>query len=158
VAATDPDGDPITYSAGNLPAGASFDPATQTFSWTPTYRQAGTYTVTFTASDGDKSYSLSGTKDVTITVRDVTVGEQISGLKSSVAALSVNRGLQNALTVKLDQASKLLDKGQTTDAVSVLSSDFIGQVNSLLADGALTASDATALITAAQETVLNITS
>jgi hypothetical protein len=42
--------------------------------------------------------------------------------------------------------------------VSLLSSDFIGQVDSLLADGVLTADDAAALITAAQETVLNITS
>jgi chitodextrinase len=61
----------VTYSASGLPAGASFDPATQQFSWTPGFTQAGTYTVTFTASDGTKSYSLSGTKDVTITVRDV---------------------------------------------------------------------------------------
>jgi hypothetical protein len=158
VAATDPDGDAITYSAADLPDGATFDPATQTFSWTPTYRQAGSYTVAFTASDGTKSYSLSSTKNVTITVRDVTVSEQLSGLKSAISGLAVNGGLKNALAVKLDQASKLLAKGQTTDAVSVLSSDFIGQVDSLLADGVLTADDAAALITAAQETVLNITS
>jgi enterochelin esterase-like enzyme len=158
VAATDPDGDAITYSAADLPDGATFDPATQTFSWTPTYRQAGSYTVAFTASDGTKSYSLSSTKNVTITVRDVTVSEQLSGLKSAISGLAVNGGLKNALAVKLDQASKLLAKGQTTDAVSLLSSDFIGQVDSLLADGVLTADQAAALITAAQETVLNITS
>ena len=87
VAATDPDGDALTYSASGLPAGASFDPATRQFSWTPGYPQAGTYTVTFTASDGTKSYSLSGTKQVTITVRDIpawsssavyTAGGQVS--------------------------------------------------------------------------------
>ncbi len=87
VAASDPDGDALTYSASGLPAGASFDPATRQFSWTPGYHQAGTYTVTFTASDGTKSYSLSGTKQVTITVRDVpawsssrvyTEGDQVS--------------------------------------------------------------------------------
>ncbi|GIF45762.1 enterochelin esterase-like enzyme [Asanoa ferruginea] len=71
VAATDPDGDALTYSASGLPAGASFDPATRQFSWTPGFTQAGTYTVTFEASDGTRSYSLSATKDVTITVRDV---------------------------------------------------------------------------------------
>jgi hypothetical protein len=158
VSATDPDGDALTYSASGLPAGASFDPATQQFSWTPSYTQAGTYTVTFTASDGTKSYSLSGSKDVTITVRDVTVAEQLSGLQAAVAGLGVNGGLKNALTVKLDQAAKLLAKGQTADAVSVLSTDFIGQVNSLLSEGKLTAAEAAALVQAAQETIQNINS
>ncbi|MFP4419271.1 MAG: putative Ig domain-containing protein [Desulfococcaceae bacterium] len=35
VTATDPDGDPLTYTADGLPDGAVFDPPTQTFSWTP---------------------------------------------------------------------------------------------------------------------------
>ncbi len=43
ITATDPDGDALTYAANNLPPGATFDPATQTFRWTPTYDQAGTY-------------------------------------------------------------------------------------------------------------------
>ena len=42
ILATDADGDPLTYSAANLPAGATFDAATRTFSWTPTVAQAGT--------------------------------------------------------------------------------------------------------------------
>ncbi len=71
VEATDPDGDALTYSASDLPAGASFDAETQQFSWTPDYDQAGEYTVTFTASDGTHSYNLSATKSVTITVGDV---------------------------------------------------------------------------------------
>ena len=158
VAATDFDDDPLTYSASGLPAGASFDPATRQFSWTPDYTQAGVYTVTFTASDGDRPYSLSATKDVTITVRDVTVDEQISGLKAAVAGLSVPRGVKNALTVKLDQATKLLAKGEVTSAVSLLSRDFIGQVASLLSEGRLTAAQAAALTLAAEETILNITS
>ncbi|GAA3640260.1 hypothetical protein GCM10022200_24890 [Microbacterium awajiense] len=158
VEATDPDGDAITYSASGLPAGATFDPATQQFAWTPDYTQSGDYTVTFTASDGDESYSLSSTKTVTISVRDVTVTEQLSGLEDAVAALGVNGGVKNALTVKIDQADKLLDKGKTAEAVALLSSDFTGQVASLLAEGKLTAAQAAALTTAAQEAVLNITS
>jgi hypothetical protein len=158
VEATDPDGDELTYSASGLPAGASFDPVTRTFSWTPDYTQAGEYTVTFTASDGDKWYSLSASQDVTITVRDVTVAEQLSGLKDAVAALGVNGGIKNALTVKLDQAAKLLQQGKTAEAVSLLSADFIGQVTSLLGEGKLTQAEADALITAAQETIQNINS
>jgi hypothetical protein len=158
VEATDPDGDELAYSASGLPAGASFDPATRTFSWTPDYTQAGEYTVAFTASDGTKSYNLSASKEVTITVRDVTVAEQLSGLTAAVAGLGVNGGLKNALTVKLDQAAKLLGQGKTAQAVSLLSADFIGQVTSLLSEGKLTQAEADALITAAQETIQNINS
>lgn len=37
------DQDKLSYRAENLPAGAVFDPATATFSWTPTYDQSGQY-------------------------------------------------------------------------------------------------------------------
>ena len=55
VSATDPDaGDTLTYAASSLPAGATFDPATRTFNWTPGFAQAGTYSgVTFTVDDGE---------------------------------------------------------------------------------------------------------
>ena len=43
------------YSAANLPAGATL--LGQTFSWTPTYDQAGSYNVTLTASDGQAQTS-----------------------------------------------------------------------------------------------------
>jgi hypothetical protein len=51
IAASDPDGDDLAYSATNLPVGAVFDAPTQTFAWTPTHGQAGSYNVTFTVSD-----------------------------------------------------------------------------------------------------------
>jgi uncharacterized protein (TIGR03437 family) len=38
-----------SLSAGSLPAGATFDPASGNFDWTPTAAQEGTYDVTFTA-------------------------------------------------------------------------------------------------------------
>ncbi len=71
VTASDPDGDPIaSLIATNLPAGASFTPGpgntTGTLNWTPTYSQAGGYTVTFTAAN-----ALSGSASTTITVGDV---------------------------------------------------------------------------------------
>jgi hypothetical protein len=74
VDATDPDGarDTVTYATSTLPAGATFDPATRTFSWTPGFNQAGSFEVTFTASDGTKAFSLSSTKTVTITIGQVT--------------------------------------------------------------------------------------
>jgi hypothetical protein len=64
VRATDPDGNSLTYSASNLPTNATFNPTTRTFTWTPTPAQVGTVTVTFVASDG----SLSDTVSTWITV------------------------------------------------------------------------------------------
>ncbi len=52
IVATDLNNDEITYSAINLPNGAQLNSSTGEFSWTPNFTQAGTYTATFTASDG----------------------------------------------------------------------------------------------------------
>ena len=69
--ATDPDGDTLTYSANNLPDGASFDPTTATFSWTPTYAQAGNYVdVEFTVMDNGTPMELA-VELITITVGNV---------------------------------------------------------------------------------------
>ncbi|HID29944.1 MAG TPA: hypothetical protein EYP19_08065, partial [Desulfobacterales bacterium] len=67
ITATDPDGDTLTYSASGLPVGADFDPATQTFSWTPDYGDTGNYNVVFTVAD-DGSPLQSDSETVTITV------------------------------------------------------------------------------------------
>ncbi len=157
VEATDPDGDALAYSASNLPAGASFDAETQQFSWTPGYTQAGEYTVTFTASDGTHYYNLSATKDVTITVGNVTVAEQIAGLESAVDGLSLKDGDKKSLNKELDKATKELGKGNADKAVDHVEK-FIERVEKLVDKGKLTAAEAAALIHAAQETILNITS
>jgi len=71
VTASDPDGgQTLTYAASNLPEGATFDPATQTFAWTPTYGQAGNYQVTFTVTD-DGAPQAGDSEAVTISVGDV---------------------------------------------------------------------------------------
>jgi hypothetical protein len=68
VSATDADaGDTLTYSATDIPAGANFDPATQTFTWTPTFTQSGIYQVTFRVTDGQVTVS----ETVKITVGNV---------------------------------------------------------------------------------------
>jgi S-formylglutathione hydrolase FrmB len=104
VAATDPDGDALTYSASGLPAGASFDPATQQFTWTPDHSQAGTYTVTFTAKDGTQSYSLSGTKVVTITVGDVLQASAAASVRCVAGKALVYVTVTNADTATVDLA------------------------------------------------------
>jgi hypothetical protein len=67
ISASDPDaGDVLTYAASSLPPGATFDDATGTFAWTPTFTQAGAYTdVRFVVADGHGGYDF---EDITITV------------------------------------------------------------------------------------------
>lgn len=68
--ASDPDKEDVgklTFSANNLPSGCLFDPNTATFTWTPTYEQAGEYAITATVSDGQ----LSDTKEIKIKVENV---------------------------------------------------------------------------------------
>ena len=64
VNATDPDGDVLTYSSQNLPSGASFNPITRIFNWTPASNQVGNYNVKVTVCDG----TLKDSRNVTISV------------------------------------------------------------------------------------------
>ena len=67
INATDPNGEPITYSAQSLPSGATLDSQTGDFAWTPSYTQAGSYSVTFRASDGNSQVS----ETIIITVNNI---------------------------------------------------------------------------------------
>ena len=67
VNATDPNSEPVTYLAQSLPSGATLDPQTGDFDWTPSYSQAGSYQVRFIASDGNSHDS----ETITITVNNV---------------------------------------------------------------------------------------
>jgi len=71
VEGSDPDAEDqnrLKYSAENLPEGASYDPVTRMFSWTPTYEQSGTFIVDFLLSDGAEGVDR---EPVTITVNHV---------------------------------------------------------------------------------------
>jgi hypothetical protein len=74
VTATDPDGNGLTFSAGDLPPGAVFDLATQIFSWTPDYGQSGNFpNVRFTVTD-DGEPPASDSESITITVNEAPLG------------------------------------------------------------------------------------
>ena len=68
VMGVDVDGDALSYSMEDLPAGAQFDPVTQTFGWTPTYQQAGEYTLNCRVEDGQGG---AATATIRIQVRHV---------------------------------------------------------------------------------------
>ncbi|MBW5445206.1 hypothetical protein GE107_03905 [Cohnella sp. CFH 77786] len=55
----------VVYGVQNLPEGASFNAATQTFVWTPGKEQGGVHAVTFTATAGE----MSSSKTIKITVK-----------------------------------------------------------------------------------------
>ena len=64
VYGTDDAGNPIYYTAKNLPAGATFDAQKQTFSWRPAlYQSAGNYEIVF-AADGYRD------QKITVSVKD----------------------------------------------------------------------------------------
>ncbi|MBP2029473.1 hypothetical protein J2755_000393 [Methanohalophilus levihalophilus] len=73
LTATDPEDDPLTFSATNLPEGATLDPSTGEFSWAPSIGQEGTYYVTFRVNDG----SLMDSETVAITVNELNVAPVI---------------------------------------------------------------------------------
>ncbi|WP_013334633.1 CARDB domain-containing protein [Gloeothece verrucosa] len=58
----------VTYIASNLPTGASFDPETAIFSWTPGFTSAGTYNVTFTATDNGDNTGVNASSTVTVPI------------------------------------------------------------------------------------------
>ena len=67
VTAVDPADLPLILTASRLPAGASFDPASGRFAWTPSAAQAGTHTVAFAATN---SASQSSSAEVALTIGD----------------------------------------------------------------------------------------
>lgn len=87
ILAADQNGDALTYSASNLPAGASFNPSTRTFFWTPD--STGTHNVTFTVSDGSLADSMSIIITITsniesATEKNDTKAPEISGTTSEI--------------------------------------------------------------------------
>jgi Putative Ig domain len=62
--ASDPDGDPVTFTLASAPAGATID-ASGNFTWTPAGGQTGATAVTVKASDPGGAFT---TRSCTITV------------------------------------------------------------------------------------------
>lgn len=93
ITATDPDGDTLTYSASNLPSGATFSASTHVFNWTPTYVQSGDYpNVCFQVSDG----SLTDSECITITVND---------LSQQLSIVFISPTPSNGATINQDQTT-----------------------------------------------------
>ncbi|MFO1372210.1 MAG: putative Ig domain-containing protein [Candidatus Competibacteraceae bacterium] len=124
LAATDPDGDALTYAASNLPAGAIFNPATQAFSWTPGYGQAGSYTgIHFETTDGN----LVDSEDITITVNASPPGTVSAFSAFSVSPLRINQRLKSFFllsTFTLGPTSNGINFNPVSDKVTLRIANF----------------------------------
>lgn len=84
ISAYDPNSDALIYSASNLPAGASFNPSTRAFSWTPSHEQVGSHiNVRFEVYDGE----FTDFENITITV--LSTGGSDVNMDGSVNILDI---------------------------------------------------------------------
>ena len=118
----------LTYSLINAPAGASINPATGVFTWTPTEAQgAGTYAISVRVTDNG-SPALFAEETVTITVNEINVAPKFNAVGNQsvdeetplgFTAGAVDSDLPaNALTYSLVDAPAGASINPTTGAVS----------------------------------------
>lgn len=117
LVATDPDaGDTITYWADGLPDGATLDPDTGLFRWTPT--EEGTYTVDFYATD-DGSPAAEDVETATIVVADVpTAPELAAEIQDTVTTLGLSRSVRNSYDAHAKKIPTFLAAGQLEAATA----------------------------------------
>ncbi len=113
ASASDPDvGATITYALVSPPAGASINPSSGTFTWTPTAAQLGATTITVRATDG----LLAGTRPFSVTVTPqapaITYTGATSGQYSDDA--SVSAALRDGAGVGLPGRSVTFTIGSQT--------------------------------------------
>ncbi len=70
LAASDADGDTLTYAVRGLPGAASVDASSGAFSWTPTFADGGTWVATLVVSDGTVETTSDLTIDVSVVDKD----------------------------------------------------------------------------------------
>jgi hypothetical protein len=138
VSATDPDGDGVTLSATGLPAGATFDPQTGVFTWTPGYPTAGVYTPTFVATDNG-SPTASSSQDVVITVgSNPTPTEQAQTIVDTVVNdPNLPQNAENSYLANLNKVGTFIEQGKLNQAINQLNA-FIQKVDQDYSHGTIT--------------------
>jgi len=84
--ATDPEGDDVTFSLVDPPDGAAINSSTGAFTWTPTYEQAGSYTIVVSVTDGTAAVS----DTAVVTVNDVEVPAELANIAEAKVDADVN--------------------------------------------------------------------
>ncbi len=116
--ASDPENDTLTFStnaASILPSLFLFNTTSGLFIWTPTFRDAGVYRVTFSVSDGINTDS----ETINITVNDVNLAPELQPIPLQSLTES------QSLTVRLNATDFDSDPLTfSTDAGTILPSNF----------------------------------
>jgi len=91
VTAADPSDSPLQVAAAALPAGASFDPGSGRFEWTPHASQAGRYVIEFTATNSTgQSSSAKTTIEVGAGAPELTPSQALACSPNAIASLEGN--------------------------------------------------------------------
>lgn len=120
VTATDPDkedANKVTITADGLPSGASFSGGK--FSWTPTYDQAGDYTLTIKAKDGE---GLEDSKTVAVSVSNVNRAPKMNSI-SNQSGMEGQAVSFSASATDEDKNDKLVFSMSGEPAGATMSSD-----------------------------------
>ncbi len=139
LSASDPENDPLTFSADVLPSGATL--TGNVFSWVPDYAQAGVVPMTLTVSDS----TLTDSEIVTITVTDTNRPPVVNAGTDQVVTLPAAANLDATVT----------DADIPTSALAVQWTKVSGP--GTVAFGNATAVDTTAACSVAGTYVLRIT-
>lgn len=158
VEAWDPDGDALSLTASAPPfcGLADYGNGTGTMTCAPWYFDAGSYTITVTATE-DTPDAFTASTSFTLNVSEAPPEVILTNLSFQVAAhvSDIGAGNVNALDSKLDVAGASLDRGNDDTAVNQLEA-FINQVEALARSGRLSEADAAALIDTARAAIITI--
>ncbi len=153
VSATDPDNNTVTLSASNLPDGATWSGTA--FSWNTDRFDAGTYVVTFIATD-DGTPAESASLDVVITVGDnPTPTEQAEDLIEDIITLDIPQNVENSYLANLQKVEQFILEGKITAALNQLQA-FKNKVNQDYSQGILTQAERDELIAAANQLISDL--
>jgi hypothetical protein len=135
TSASDTDGDILTYSASNLPTGASFNAANRTFIWTPSPGQVSTYgNIHFEVTDG----TLTDSENISVTVNKSTP------TFSNLRAPSINYGATPTSLGGTIKSGTLVPSGNVSitlnGVIQAAVIDGTGNFTSSFATGSLAAS------------------
>ncbi len=136
AAATDPDGDPVSFVLGSGPEGMAVDAASGRLTWTPTAAQGGPQAVTLRARDGRGGEA---TQSFTVTVTVPVTLDTMSIDPASVAFTETGATRQLTVTgLFSDQSTRDLTAASTGTSYETSTPDVV----TVSPDGLLTAAGA----------------
>lgn len=117
VLAVDPDGNNLTYSAVNLPAGASFEH--RTFTWTPSESQIGRHFFTVRASDGvdtiEKQIEIKVVGDGGSSTDESSRPRDVSGSRPQIKYVPIEKKVFVDRVVRVPEPLKIINLVVSTD-------------------------------------------